>query len=105
MTRRPPRSTLFPYTTLFRSRGHEAEQADGDLEPTIERRGPRVPVGAPAPQPRAEAKTSHVGRHDRRHRLDGGAECLIEEPHPQELVDEPRGSGKKEEEAVRPGGA
>src|SRR6266498_5946015 len=23
MTRRPPRSTLFPYTTLFRSRGHE----------------------------------------------------------------------------------
>src|SRR2546426_12644050 len=24
MIRRPPRSTLFPYTTLFRSRGHEA---------------------------------------------------------------------------------
>src|SRR3982751_3064766 len=23
MIRRPPRSTLFPYTTLFRSRGHE----------------------------------------------------------------------------------
>src|SRR5256885_15952337 len=25
MIRRPPRSTLFPYTTLFRSLGHEAE--------------------------------------------------------------------------------
>src|SRR5256885_10720782 len=24
MIRRPPRSTLFPYTTLFRSRGHRA---------------------------------------------------------------------------------
>src|SRR3712207_7741615 len=26
MIRRPPRSTLFPYTTLFRSRGHERGQ-------------------------------------------------------------------------------
>src|SRR3712207_7897203 len=25
MIRRPPRSTLFPYTTLFRSRGHHAD--------------------------------------------------------------------------------
>src|SRR3712207_7387795 len=29
MIRRPPRSTLFPYTTLFRSRGTEARQVDG----------------------------------------------------------------------------
>src|SRR2546429_7055676 len=28
MIRRPPRSTLFPYTTLFRSIGHHAENAD-----------------------------------------------------------------------------
>src|SRR2546422_7405905 len=28
MIRRPPRSTLFPYTTLFRSR---VDQADGDV--------------------------------------------------------------------------
>src|SRR2546425_2604092 len=27
MIRRPPRSTLFPYTTLFRSRGHEGALA------------------------------------------------------------------------------
>src|SRR5260221_13053334 len=35
MIRRPPRSTLFPYTTLFRSnvqgrRGHLAQDADGE---------------------------------------------------------------------------
>src|SRR2546422_4732312 len=31
MIRRPPRSTLFPYTTLFRSRvGHVAEARDVD---------------------------------------------------------------------------
>src|SRR2546426_9001468 len=29
MIRRPPRSTLFPYTTLFRSAAGEAETADG----------------------------------------------------------------------------
>src|SRR5256884_3643717 len=27
MIRRPPRSTLFPYTTLFRSHGHRAHRA------------------------------------------------------------------------------
>src|SRR5690242_21118603 len=31
MTRRPPRSTLFPYTTLFRSTGPELDQDDGRL--------------------------------------------------------------------------
>src|SRR5258708_29267607 len=30
MTRRPPRSTLFPYTTLFRSIVSEAEQKKSD---------------------------------------------------------------------------
>src|SRR3712207_7437107 len=29
MIRRPPRSTLFPYTTLFRSGWHELHAADG----------------------------------------------------------------------------
>src|SRR3712207_8124959 len=32
MIRRPPRSTLFPYTTLFRSRGGRHEEAG--VEPT-----------------------------------------------------------------------
>src|SRR5256885_9882515 len=30
MIRRPPRSTLFPYTTLFRSRGHGGIELIGD---------------------------------------------------------------------------
>src|SRR5687768_17878583 len=29
MIRRPPRSTLFPYTTLFRSQRHQLRRADG----------------------------------------------------------------------------
>src|SRR2546430_11340419 len=32
MIRRPPRSTLFPYTTLFRSHAHAADAAIGELE-------------------------------------------------------------------------
>src|SRR5690349_23095253 len=30
MIRRPPRSTLFPYTTLFRSRRHDRAVGDAD---------------------------------------------------------------------------
>src|SRR2546429_6512557 len=30
MIRRPPRSTLFPYTTLFRSKGHDTRSAARD---------------------------------------------------------------------------
>src|SRR3712207_7180828 len=46
MIRRPPRSTLFPYTTLFRSRDHEAgdrgaEQARGVEEARVQRDGVR----------------------------------------------------------------
>src|SRR4051812_49562934 len=32
MIRRPPRSTLFPYTTLFRSEAGEAVAAEGPIE-------------------------------------------------------------------------
>src|SRR5256885_452329 len=52
MIRRPPRSTLFPYTTLFRSEGGELDgepfhRAGGRrlLEPGPERRGDAIPVG------------------------------------------------------------
>src|SRR2546430_4681044 len=43
MIRRPPRSTLFPYTTLFRSRAHEGEARHhpGENVPT----GRRAAVG------------------------------------------------------------
>src|SRR2546430_11293751 len=35
MIRRPPRSTLFPYTTLFRSRQREASEAQQALGPDV----------------------------------------------------------------------
>src|SRR5687767_15201434 len=50
MIRRPPRSTLFPYTTLFRS----GEDVDPDLATTLDIAGHRdtggldLPVGDPA---------------------------------------------------------
>src|SRR3712207_8833915 len=50
MIRRPPRSTLFPYTTLFRSGGHP-------LHRTRERHEEGVPLGVDLP--------TTVGRDDR----------------------------------------
>src|SRR2546426_8398996 len=50
MIRRPPRSTLFPYTTLFRSRDREGEvralrRRDAHLMGTFERLPERVTLG------------------------------------------------------------
>src|SRR3712207_8682225 len=43
MIRRPPRSTLFPYTTLFRSAGRVAEPAQQVPDPELgAERGQRV---------------------------------------------------------------
>src|SRR3712207_8239747 len=63
MIRRPPRSTLFPYTTLFRSRGDPGLEppADAGAE-RAEDDGPLLPAdvvhedddGPPAPQPGQE---------------------------------------------------
>src|SRR5690349_23545071 len=39
MIRRPPRSTLFPYTTLFRSRQRDGDGAIGALQPGCRDRG------------------------------------------------------------------
>src|SRR4051794_41355557 len=36
MIRRPPRSTLFPYTTLFRSRNQSAAFSSGKVRPNHE---------------------------------------------------------------------
>src|SRR2546425_7593435 len=54
MIRRPPRSTLFPYTTLFRSplleRRHDADERGGAGPP--HRRGRRAGVGHQPPEAR-----------------------------------------------------
>src|SRR2546430_8961908 len=43
MIRRPPRSTLFPYTTLFRSRLHHAHRAERGGRAGDRRRRVRLP--------------------------------------------------------------
>src|SRR5690349_23997155 len=45
MIRRPPRSTLFPYTTLFRSGGVVGDLRGEGLATVEERPGPRGAVG------------------------------------------------------------
>src|SRR3712207_7739119 len=57
MIRRPPRSTLFPYTTLFRSRLH-ARRAGPHAAPA-RRRG--------RPQPRRRRVLHHGGRDRKEH--------------------------------------
>src|SRR5574337_1039679 len=54
MIRRPPRSTLFPYTTLFRSRSHRESSA-----PSRPRSGTAGPAGAATPS-RSEEHTSEL---------------------------------------------
>src|SRR2546430_11427811 len=47
MIRRPPRSTLFPYTTLFRSRSHgESAPDDGNRNGRADRRRSAGKTGA-----------------------------------------------------------
>src|SRR2546427_8500704 len=60
MIRRPPRSTLFPYTTLFRSDGDPV--ADGDFLPHA---GTHFGIGMEgfhAPNGRGRCRALHVGR-------------------------------------------
>src|SRR5256712_2260778 len=72
MIRRPPRSTLFPYTTLFRSRPDHAgpdprrvQQADGGVLPRDARALERGPAGG-----RDRRHGDHDGLGDRPHARD-----------------------------------
>src|SRR5438034_7405643 len=62
MTRRPPRSTLFPYTTLFRSRAHGALEDRGwhDQE---DRERQSAPGSGRAAAERSEEHTSELQSH------------------------------------------
>src|SRR2546421_9613707 len=66
MIRRPPRSTLFPYTTLFRSSVPRSAAVHFDRRPAPARNRPPARVGLrawrPAPQPefRSEEHTSEL---------------------------------------------
>src|SRR3712207_8736594 len=75
MIRRPPRSTLFPYTTLFRSPG----------EPVVARAERDVGVGLPGRRAQDVVAVAQLG-HDLRHRLrDGAAHAPRSEEHTSEL--------------------
>src|SRR2546425_1333483 len=64
MIRRPPRSTLFPYTTLFRS--GRAGAPPSRCSPSPAPRGSRAvvpwlpPAPTPSPPPRSEEHTSEL---------------------------------------------
>src|SRR6266581_1235874 len=57
------------------------------------------PHGAAQP-PRAKAEAAHVGGNNRGHGLDGGAERLIEDADPEQLVDEPGGTRQEKKKRV-----
>src|SRR5690349_23433601 len=72
MIPRPPRSTLFPYTTLFRSRldavaavdpGLRAAGTQGCVEPVAQREGARHPRGTAGRGSLAEDLVEHQGDH------------------------------------------
>src|SRR3712207_6888605 len=59
MIRRPPRSTLFPYTTLFRSPGGR-RVLPGDIELRVRPRCPDLPVHRPAVLGADRARTARA---------------------------------------------
>src|SRR5690349_24818010 len=59
MIRRPPRSTLFPYTTLFRSL-HEQEVPHGELDDTRTDARGRVFTKTPKDRKSTRLNSSHV---------------------------------------------
>src|SRR2546430_13103845 len=70
MIRRPPRSTLFPYTTLFRSRAWDGGHLRSAVAPTGARRrtcalGPYTALGR-HPRPRVQPRRSERSGSHRR---------------------------------------
>src|SRR3712207_8278864 len=65
MIRRPPRSTLFPYTTLFRS--HDEGPAGADRRAAAARPEGPEPDGQPArPRRRGRPRRGRLARADRK---------------------------------------
>src|SRR3712207_7164343 len=81
MIRRPPRSTLFPYTTLFRSRGDGREGHAGPRGASGRREG--VPVASAAVRLRHRPRSRDA--FHAAHRGEGRAHVRRSEEHTSEL--------------------
>src|SRR3712207_8978682 len=68
MIRRPPRSTLFPYTTLFRSEAAAAaDLREADQQPVgLADRDQQGAAGPSGPERRAAVRQEHLRRADRK---------------------------------------
>src|SRR2546427_12763132 len=64
MIRRPPRSTLFPYTTLFRSHAGSRNPAAADLAAAI--CSANATAGVPEPARRGRPTLDGIDEHGRR---------------------------------------
>src|SRR3712207_9381892 len=92
MIRRPPRSTLFPYTTLFRSlalhqRLDRAERRERDrlLHAALRRRALRLPDRAAVLEAERHGRGDVEPRGDEVHALDRRAVLRRSEEHTSEL--------------------
>src|SRR3989454_11169676 len=74
MIRRPPRSTLFPYTTLFRSGLCRVVEEDGVQDLAARRRQAERDVGDP--EDRLALGEARLDRADALDRLDGRADIV-----------------------------
>src|SRR5438874_4751118 len=87
MIRRPPRSTLFPYTTLFRSHASGSDHAGP---------GNRGPECRHVPDPRSEEHTSEL-----QSRRDLVCRLLLEKKKKKDKKKQRVETHRKEEELVR----
>src|SRR3712207_8937066 len=90
MIRRPPRSTLFPYTTLFRSKGARADKGDSQNSELPASSDPLMPAGGSADVPAVTILHNRPSRHTRsilprEHARVAGFEGLRSEEHTSEL--------------------
>src|SRR5436189_6186910 len=65
MILRPPRSTLFPYTTLFRSLGATSSPMASGTGPRGIRRSPPLPVRPPGSGPPRDRKSTRLNSSHR----------------------------------------
>src|SRR5256885_10747768 len=80
MIRRPPRSTLFPYTTLFRSRGDEpqyAEHHEGAVHVRCGARRDHVVENTPSEPRHRQSRSGRAERRSEEHTSELQSPCNL----------------------------